>query len=228
MFLEGCKVIDLTQLLSPNIATWSGSCGFCQEIETDYDQTGFRTYKMHMDAGIGTHMDAPAHQFREGMSIDEIPLLQCIAPACLLDVSKKAHADYEISLKDVEEYESHYGPIAAGSLIIGYTGWSRYFSDPYAYRNADAKGKMHFPAFSIHAVEFLTKREIVGVAIDTLSPDCSDQSFPVHRCILGSGKYIIENVADCSQMPPKGSYVICLPLKCHAGTESPIRLVGLI
>ena len=58
---------------------------------------------------------------------------------------------------------------------------------------------MHFPAFSAASAELLLKRNVAGIAIDTLSPDCLDPDFTVHTLILGAGKYIIENIADCSQ-----------------------------
>ena len=173
-------------------------------------------------------MDAPSHRMEGGKSIADIPLEQLIAPACVIDVSKKADADYAISVADIEQYEGDYGKIPPGALVIGYTGWSRFWSDPEAYRNLDGKGQMHFPAFSGKAAEFLLQREIAGIAIDTLSPDCLDREFPVHKVILGAGKYIIENIADCSQVPPRNSYVIALPLRAENATESPIRAICLI
>jgi len=39
-------------------------------------------------------------------------------------------------------------------------GWSRFLSDPDAYRNVDESGQMHFPAFSEKAAEILLKRNI--------------------------------------------------------------------
>ncbi len=225
--LEPFKIIDLTHPLSSEVPTWNGSCDFCSEIKQDYDKM-FRIQQIKMHAGIGTHMDAPSHCIQGGHSIADIPLEQLIVPACVIDVSIKADADYEISFEDIENYERTYGIIPKGSLVIGYTGWSRFWTNPDAYRNIDANGQMHFPAFSSKAAELLLKKDIVGLAIDTLSPDCLDQSFSVHRLILGAGKYIIENIADCSKLPPKGSYVMALPLKVKDGTESPIRIIGLI
>lgn len=224
---ERFRIIELTHLLSPQVPTWNGSCGFCLEIKKDYDRT-FRVQQMKLHAGIGTHMDAPSHCIEGGKSIAEIPLEQLIAPACVIDVSKKADANYAISVADIEQYEGDYGTIPSGALVIGYTGWSRFWSDSEAYRNVDSKGQMHFPAFSSEAAECLLQREIAGIAIDTLSPDCLDQEFPVHKAILGAGKYIIENIADCSRVPPQGSYVIALPLRAENATESPIRMICLI
>ena len=225
MILEHFKILDLTHPLSSEVPTWNGSCGFCLEIKQDYDKM-FRVQQVKMHAGIGTHMDAPSHCIQEGHSIADIPLEQLIVPVCVIDVSKEA--DYEISFEDIENYERTYGIIPKGSLVIGYTGWSRFWNNPDAYRNIDANGQMHFPAFSSKAVELLLKKDIVRIAIDALSPDCLNQSFSVHRLILGASEYIIENIADCSELPPKGSYVIALPLKVKDGTESPIRIVGLI
>lgn len=219
------NLIDLTQLLTTHSPTWNGGCGFCLSILKDYDQT-FRNHHLEMEAGVGTHMDAPAHRFPNTASIHQIPLNQLFCPACILDVRQQAHPDYEISIKDIEDYESIQGRIPQNALVIGYTGWSRYWNDSKRYSNVDSNGVRHFPAFSKESVQFLLQREIAGIGIDTLSPDCRDLSFPVHQLMLGSGKYIIENVADCSQMPQKGGFALALPLKIEA-TEAPMRLIGL-
>lgn len=225
--LESFNIVDLTQTLSKKVPTWDGACGFCSKIKKDYDQL-FKLNFIEMEAGIGTHMDAPCHLFKEGLSIDKMPINNFIAKLVILDVSSISHADYEISIEDIEGYEKRYGLIPRGSLVIGYTGWSRFWNDSKAYRNADSGNQMHFPAFSAKAADILVKREVTGIAIDTLSPDCLDTTFPVHRIILGAGKYIIENIADCSQIPPKGAYAIALPIKLQDCTEAPIRIIALI
>ena len=226
MLLNHFKIVDLTHPLCSSVPTWNGSCGFCLEIKKDYDRV-FRVQQIKMHAGAGTHMDAPSHRIQGGFSIADIPLEQLIVPLCVIDVSKRADADYQISVKDVEDYESIHGMIGENSLVVGFTGWNRFWTDVEAYRNVDAKGQMHFPAFSAQAAELLLKRNIAGIAIDTLSPDCLDASFTVHKLILGAGKYIIENIADCSQIPPSGGYAIALPLRAES-TESPIRIIGLV
>jgi len=227
MLLNSFKVVDLTHPLGPEIPTWNGSCGFCLEIKKDYDRL-FRVQKIQMHAGIGTHMDAPSHRFEGASCIAEIPLQQLIVPACVIDVSKEARADYEISAQDILDHEAKHGQIEKGALVIGFTGWSRFWKDPKTYRNEDSEGQMHFPAFSAQAAELLLERKVTGIAIDTLSPDCLDPGFPVHRLFLGEGKYIIENIADCSILPPRGSTVIALPLRAEQCTEAPIRMIGLV
>lgn len=227
MILEHLKIVDLTQPLFPEAPTWNGSCGFCLEVKKDYDRV-FRVQQIKMHAGIGTHMDAPSHRFAGAKSIADIPVEQLIVPMRVIDVSKEADADYEISIHDIEKHESLYGKIPRNALVIGYTGWSRFWLQPKLYRNIDPQGQMHFPAFSAQAAEILLKREVAGIGIDTLSPDCKDHNYEVHKLLLGADKYIIENISINSQVPSAGGYAIALPLRAENATESPIRLLALI
>jgi kynurenine formamidase len=227
MILEDFKVVDLTHALSSHSPTWNGSCGFCADIKKDYDQM-FRVQKLSMHAGVGTHMDAPSHRFQGARSIDKIPVDRLIAPLRVIDVSQKCHQDLCISLEDVENHEKNFGAILQGSLVIGFTGWSKFWNFPDQYRNIDEHNQMHFPAVSFEAASLLLERDIVGLGIDTLSPDCLDQSYPVHKLLLGADKYIIENIADCSAIPASGAYAIALPLKVFNCTECPIRLISLV
>jgi kynurenine formamidase len=227
MLLTDFNIQDLTQPLSPHAPTWNGSCGFHLEVKQDYDQM-FRVQQVRMHAGVGTHMDAPSHCIQGGLAVADIAPDQLIVPICLLDVSDRAGPDYEISLQDLFDHEAKYGLIPPHSLVIAFTGWSRFWSDPEAYRNADASGQMHFPAFSAEAAALLVERNISGIAIDTLSPDCRDPDFTVHQLILGAGKYIIENIGDCSQLSGRGSYAIALPLRAENAAESPMRILALV
>lgn len=78
------------------------------------------------------------------------------------------------------------------------------------------------------AAHFLLSRKIVGLGIDTLSPDRPDNGYPVHAALLGAGKYIIENIANADSLPSVGSFILALPIKIKEGTEAPIRLIALI
>lgn len=225
--LKNILFICLTHTLHQDIPTWDGSCGFKMHMKMDYEQ-GCRVQGLSMNAGIGTHMDAPAHFGKGAADIAALPLDQLIVPVVVINVEKKADQDYFISKDDVIHFEKQYGKIKEGSLVIGYTGWSKRWHDVHAYRNVDAQGAMHFPGWSIAAAQLLLERGIVGLGIDTLSPDGGDCTFPVHHLLLPAGKYLVENVAHADQLPPCGAYVLVMPLKMAEATESPVRLVGLV
>ena len=221
------KFIDLTHTLEPGIPTWTGGCGFHQDIKLDYGDgdgpVSFRVQQLKMHAGIGTHMDAPAHCIESGMTIDQLALENLAAPCYVIDISHKMHAHYTVTVEDIEHFEQHHGLIDPSSIVMIYTGWSLKWSSPTDYINDHV-----FPSVSEAASMALLERQIKGLGIDTLSPDRPANGFPVHHHILGAGKFILENVANLNQLPPVGSFVLAFPLKTKGGTEAPLRLVGLI
>jgi kynurenine formamidase len=204
-----------------------GSCGFRSEIKMDYPQ-GLRVLSYKCHAGIGTHLDAPSHFIPGGSNAGDIPLKSLIVPSHVLHVSDQCAADLIVQPDDLFVYEKRYGMIEKGSLILVHTGWGKHWTQPDRYRNLDREAMMHFPTLSHELGEILIKRDVVGVGIDTLSPDPPKSQFPIHHLFLGKGKYILENVASLEQMPPVGAYVINLPLRIREGSESPVRLVGVI
>ena len=219
------KIIDLTHPLSSDIPTWDGSCGFEHHLQHDYQQsstTSFRTHKVRMVEGIGTHIDAPAHCIPGGKTIDELNLNDLLAPCLVIDVSAKVHERYSVSVADIEEFEEKHGLIKTGSFIIIQTGWERFWGEPEKYRN-----NLVFPCVSNAAAHFLLKRNIAGLGIDTLSPDRPEEDYPVHAALLGAGKYIVENIANSAKLPPVGCYSLALPINIKGGTEAPVRLIAM-
>ncbi len=220
-------IIDLTHTLDENTPSWNGSCGFHQTIKCDYEPpeegVSFRVQQLKMHAGIGTHIDAPAHCNRGTLTIDQLALTNLIAPCVMIDLSTSVHERYTASVEEIKIFESTHGEIEPRSFVIIRTGWEQFWKEPKRYHNNHL-----FPSLSREVAEFLLQRKIVGLGIDTLSPDRPGEGFPVHASILGANKYIIENVANSALLPPKGSFTCALPIKIAGGTEAPIRLIGLI
>ena len=221
------QLVDLTHRLHKEMPSWTGRCGFHTEIKLDYDleskEPSFRVQQLKMHAGIGTHMDAPAHCSTGKQSVDDLPLENFLAPCVVIDVSALADASYRLTVSEMELFEKKYGMIAPGSFVVIRTGWEKYWKGPERYHN-----NYVFPSISGEAAQFLLKRDIVGLGIDTLSPDKPSDGFPVHAALLGAEKYIIENIANAEKLPPKGSWTLAAPLNIEGGTEAPLRLVGLL
>lgn len=217
------EVIDLTHEIHPGIPTWNGDCGFRSHVEVDYEEEGIRVQHYDCAAGIGTHIDAPSHFDPDGENIADIDIENFVAPLCVIRIDSEHHPDILITPQDVKNYETRNGKIPPRSLVVGDTGWAKHWNNPSKYRN-----KMHFPGFSPDAIEILLKRRIVGIGIDTLSPDGRNMKFPVHHQLLKKGKYIIENVTNLNKVPDSGSWAIALPPKIRSGTEAPCRLIALI
>lgn len=217
-------IVDLTHTLNENTPSWDGGCGFHHKTLLDYieceSKVKFCVQEISMHAGIGTHIDAPAHCDPKGLCINEISLEKLIAPCRVIDISHKAHESYSFTKEDLREFEKIQGKIDPECIVMIYTGWDKYWNTPTYHNN------FKFPSVSQEAAEELLSRNILGLGIDTLSPDRPESHYPVHEILLKSGRWIIENVANLSKLPPKGSLCMALPLKISL-TEAPIRLVGI-
>ncbi|CEG58524.1 cyclase family protein [Legionella fallonii] len=221
------KFIELTHSINQDSPCWETGCGFTTETMLNYSDcttaVKFKVQSLKMDAGIGTHIDSPAHCVSGGKTTDELPLEELLAPCVVIDVSSMAHETYCLTVEDISDFENNYGRIKEGSFVIIYTGWDKYWLNPDKYRN-----NLSFPSVSEKAAQLLLQRGIIGLGIDTLSPDTPESDYPVHQIILGSGKYLIENVANAQAMPPIGGFTLALPIRLQGMTEAPIRLIGLV
>lgn len=228
MSLFNGRVIDLTHLVDSGAPTWNGTIGYRVATLLDYadcsaESGPFCVQSMKMYAGVGTHIDMPAHCIPGGLMVDELELAQMVVGCSVVDVSEQAHEAYVVSPVDIAVYEQQYGRIPQGNFVIIHTGWGRYWPSSDLYRN-DFK----FPTISVDTAKMLVDRKIVGVGIDTLSPDGANGGFPVHRMLLGAGIYIVENVANAERMPPVNSWVVVAPMKIGGTTEAPVRLLGFV
>lgn len=219
--------IDLTHEISENIPTWSGDCGFKHANILKYEDCTtdckFLVQRVDMLAGVGTHIDAPAHCFPQGKTVRDLPLETLISPCVVVDVSQEAYEDYCIDIDVINNFEKQHGKIWENTFVIFYTGWDRFWNQPGKYRN-----NYKFPSVSKEVAEYLVSQNIAGVGIDTLSPDRPESGYPVHQIILGAGKYIVENIANASMLPITGSHIFVMPIQISKGTEAPISLLGML
>lgn len=221
------KIIDLTHTLHETIPCWDGGCGFKHTCEVDYSEcetpTKFKIHSVNMASGIGTHMDAPAHCIEGGLPIDQLPLEQLLCPAVVIDISSHVYENFLLQPGDILAFEKTHGIIRPKDFVLIRTGWEKHWERPERYRN-----NLIFPAVSSEAAELLLQRKIAGLGIDTLSPDRPKSGYPVHQILLSAGKYIVENAASLDLLPPRGSFILTLPIKIKDGTEAPVRLIAFL
>jgi kynurenine formamidase len=83
--------------------------------------------------------------------------------------------------------------------------------------------------FGIEAIEWLlAERDISSIIVDTLSLDPGiSTDLPVHINFLGSGRWGLENVANLSQIPPRGATVFVGVIPWQEGSGGPCRVLAL-
>jgi kynurenine formamidase len=180
----------------------------------------------------GTQIDAPALFTGGGWTVGRIPPERLIAPLVILDLRTQARSnpDYQLSVEDISRWEKANGQIPFGSVVMALTGWETRWYSPEKYRNADSRGAMHFPGFSLDAVRFLVEaRNTLGLGIDTESIDQGAASVrEVRQYALAHGLYHLENVTNLEQVPPVGAVAVVAPTKLENSASGPVRVMALL
>ena len=226
------RVLDLSYAISDKLVPWPGDeKWFEAKVNATVEKNGYFTRSFWMLEHYGTHLDAPAHFPPGKTTVDQIPVKQFFGPAVVLDVRSEGakDADYQLPAARVEEWEKRHGRIREGAIVLLRTGWASRWPDAQKYRNQDAQGKMHFPGFSMEAAKLLIERKASGLGCDTMSIDYGASSdFAVHHLALGAGLYHLENLADLSELPEAGAFLVVAPIKLAGGSGGPVRVFALL
>jgi kynurenine formamidase len=226
------KIVDLTHSLAPGIPDFHGdSNAFEYKKLFTVQKDGYANGSFTMPEHLGTHVDAPSHFYDGKQSIDQIPAQKLIVPCVVLDVREevKRDPDYRLTVEKINSFEQA-GKIPSDCAVLLLTGWSERWSNPTSYRNVDAKGVMHFPGFGGASADFLVnQRHVAALGIDTLSTDAgSSDVYPVHKLVLASGTYMIENLDRLADLPARNALLFCGPLRIKDGTGSPARILAVV
>lgn len=231
--------IDLTHAFGPSTIYWpTDTAGFrLDELAYGTTEGGwfYAAYAFASAEHGGTHLDAPIH-FAEGrLTADEIPLAGLIGAAAVVDVTDRAHADYQVGVADLEAWEAEHGPLPDGGILLLRTGWGARWDDRTAYLGTDRTGpeavaELHFPGRAPEAAQWLVdNRGIVAVGIDTPSIDHGQSAdFRSHVILYAENVSGFENVANLDLLPERGSYVVALPMKIEGGSGGPLRIVAFV
>jgi kynurenine formamidase len=236
----GRRMIDLTYSFSAQTIYWPTAAGFQLKADSvGMTEKGYfySAYSYAASEHGGTHMDAPVH-FAKGMAtIDQIPLQRLVTPGVVIDVQRQAAAnrDYQITAKDLTDWEMQNGRIPEGCILLFRTGWGKFYPDAMKYLGTNNKGQtavaeLHFPGVDPSAAKWMVaNRRISGIGIDTASIDYGQsQRFETHQILYQAGFIAIENVARLNELPVKGFEIVALPMKIERGSGAPVRIIAIL
>lgn len=225
------NIFDLTYTINSNIPSWDPAEQFRATALASYEKDGYYARHLSFPEHFGTHMDAPAHFAPGAWTVEQIPPERLVRPLVIIDIAKKARqsSDYALTIDDIADWEAANGHIPTGAIVAIRSAWGERWSTPAQFLNADAKGTMHFPGFSLAAAQFLVEaRAAVALGTDTLSVDPgAETSFPVHKYAAAKGVYSLEAMANLEITPEKGLTVVVAPAKISGGSGAPVRLFAM-
>jgi kynurenine formamidase len=209
--------IDLTHVIEEGMPVWPG------EPQPDIEETMSlgkdicAVQRIRFSNHLGTHLDAPSHFIKDGITVDRIPLQTLIGKAAILDFTNKKKNDF-ITGEDLRE---HMELIESGTRVLIKTGWDKYFNQETFYDG--------FPCLTLGAAELFASKKLRLLGIDTPSPSpIDDHEQMIHKILLGSGIILLESLKNLTFIEEDECGLIVLPPPFRNFSGSPCRVVALI
>ena len=210
------RVIDLTHTIESGMPVYPGTEPPILEPANTYDKDGFRETKISMYSHTGTHMDPPAHLFRDRTTLDAFPPEQFIGKALVIDCT---------SLKEGEpitmDHLSRYGTKAeTADFLLFYLGWdARWGSEAYFG---------DYPCIDDSVLEYILEGSYKGIGFDVIGLDpIADGNLTRHKKLFQTRDIVnIENLCNLGLCGNELFWFSCFPLKIRDFDGSPIRAVA--
>jgi arylformamidase len=205
--------IDVTATLNPaTTPVYEGDAPLKFEFVKDMRKGDPLTLSVYsLGAHSGTHIDAPMHFVREGISVDRVSLEPLIGPGRVIDIPDGVQA---IDVAELNRHEWRGAQRVFFRTRSSLRGWmaSRDFHRDFAYITPDA-------------AQLLADAGVQLVGIDYLSSEQFGAPAPrTHQILLGKGIPIVEGLA--LEGVAAGDYdVIVLPMKVAGHEGAPARAV---
>jgi arylformamidase len=210
------RYIDLTFPVEEGMPFWPGDSGPEFREVKSLERDGYAVQTICFSNHLGTHLDAPSHVVRGGMTLDRIPLETLIGKAVLIDFSYKGKKD-RITRKDLR---AHGGGLREGARVLIRTGWDSHYGSALFFQD--------FPCLTLGAALELAERRIALLGMDTPSPSpVDDPEQGIHKTLLEAGIVLLECLTNLHRIKGNECELIVLPPLFKGFSGSPCRAVAV-
>jgi len=205
------RLIDVSVLLTPGIATYPGNPTFdIAPVHRLAAGDSANNSRLTMGTHTGTHVDAPKHFIDDRPGVDAMSLDLLIGRARVIDMPVKGG----ITAKHLEE-----AGLREDLRVL--------FRTPNSKLWNNAKEPFHedYTHLTGDGAKFLVDQGVKVVGVDYLSVEkFHSPSHPAHHTLLGANVIIIEGL-NLSDAEPGVYEMYCLPLKVAGADGAPARVV---
>ncbi|MFW0787920.1 cyclase family protein [Gordonia sp. CPCC 206044] len=174
------------------------------------DGTEFRIGHITMVGNTGTYLDTPAHRYRDGYDLSQLPLERIVdipgvrVPAHTRQITPEALEDIDIS----------------GRAVLFDTGWSKHWcTDHYSCPE--------HPFIDLDTAHALIKGGATLVGIDSVNIDdtspASHGRRPAHSALLQHGIPIVEHLCQVAALRDREFTFTAVPVKINNFATFPVR-----
>jgi len=219
------KIIDLTHPIAENMSMFPGVDAPRLYVAYNHNECGFMETLISLYSHTGTHIDAPAHLYANGATLDNYPVEQFVGKALIVDCRRLKKGE-KISISLLEEQGDK---LNKANFILFLTGHSRLWGSPDYFSG--------FPILSHEVVEWVNLRKLKGIGIDAPSFDPvtnndlaqAGDELHNHRAILKTNNTILlENLCKLEEVGDEPFTLCALPLNTVNADGAPARVVALV
>ncbi len=204
-------LIDVSVVIWPGALQWPGEevleVRALSALPADPAAVTIITMTTH----TGTHVDAPSHYYRDGKTLDQIPLDRWVGPCFVVNLST---LEADITAQDLD----------AAGIPDGVTRLVLRTRNSELWRTHPQTFVQDYVALAPSGARWLVERDVRLVAIDYLSVGAfGPEGVETHQILLGNDVLVVEalNLTDV----PAGPYeLLCFPLNIRGADGAPARV----
>ena len=211
------KIIDLTVPLNEKLQCYPTDPPFKRSWHVEYDKEGSNLSRLDMGAHAGTHVDAPLHFLRNGISLTEMSVEIFLGNAIAIDSPKS-------SGENVMPEDLSGADVRAGDIVLFHTGWEKRASSPMFFEG-------EWPGIDPATIDILISKKVKGIGGDIASADSPmaiAAGAAAHKKAAEAGIPIYEALINMDKVIGKRFFFIALPLKLEGGEASPVRAIAIL
>jgi arylformamidase len=223
------RIVDLSHVITDGMITYPGIPGPVIGTHLTFDEsashyaagTEFSIGTISMAANTGTYLDTPAHRYRGGDDLSQVPLERMAdLPGTVVRMrTRKAVGGRAIEESDL--LAALHGADPAGRAVLIESGHSDHWGTPAYFAD--------HPYLSDDAVEFLVSAKPALVGIDSLNIDSTHTGRrPAHSWLLAAGIAVVEHLTGLDALPDSGFRFTAAPPAVSGMGTFPVRAFAVV
>ena len=212
---DGCW-LDLSLPIQTHMPVYPGDplVQICRFLSHETD--GIQASVLSMSCHAGTHIDAPRHFLKDGLSLEQLPVDRVAGTAYVAAAAWTVDGHIDLSAADFSKRKPEDGLLLA-------TGWDRKAGFPAYYES--------IPQFEKGSSRTLIEAGVSFFGLDM--PTVVELKNPpdpamMHRLLLGKGIVIIESLFGLTPLIGKRIQFFAFPLLIPGCEASPVRACGYL
>lgn len=201
------EIIDISWPIEQSMTEYKNNISLNIKPIKTISRDGSQTTNICMNSHTGTHIDAPSHFLKDGLTIDQIEIASLVGSCYIIDCTEVSDS---ISKKHLESY-----PLSGKIVLLKTKNSFLSTTEPFNY---------NFIYLDKLGAEYLKHQNVKAVGIDYIGIERNQSNHETHTILLKNNIVIIEGLrlAHVSQ----GHYFLwCLPLLIKGIDGAPARAI---